>query len=293
MSTFSTCTSITRPGSPANGDVLFETDTKNVILWDGSNWRGYESDGASGWSGTNIYSLDFDGVDDYLNLGSSNTLFNSSSAFSVSAWIDLDAYSPDTFPTICVLKTDQSTGWMLGLSNFSASYNGVWMGSSANFAGLTTADASLATSLLTGWHHIAVTFDGVSRSSASSFKLYVDGVSKTLSASDSYSSTPNTNQIGFGNGSNTRFNGHIDEFALFNSELSASQITNIYKGESSGGSGGTNGTPGNLLSFTPSNWWRMGDGAEGASGLTVYDMSALGNVNATIENGATYQADTP
>ena len=70
MSTFSTCTSSTRPSSPTDGDVLFETDTKNVIIWDGSNWRGYQNDGTSGWSGTNAYSMNFDGTDDRLSLGS-------------------------------------------------------------------------------------------------------------------------------------------------------------------------------------------------------------------------------
>ena len=290
--TIPTTTSSTRPGSPSAGDAYFETDTKNYIIYDGANWRVYNNDGVSGWSGTNTYSVDFDGVDDYLDLGSSDTLFNSASAFSISAWVNLDGYSPDTFPSICVLKTDQSTGWMLGLSNFSTSYGGVWMGSSANFAGLTTGDLSLATSLVGGWHHIVVTFDGVSRTTASSFALYIDGVSKTLTASGTFGTTPNTNQIGFGNGNNTRFNGNIDEVAIFTSELSSSQVTNIYKGESNGGSGGTNGTPGNLLSFNPSNWWRMGDGAEANSGSTVYDMS-LNNVNGTLTNGASFESVTP
>ena len=291
--TIPTTTSSTRPGSPSAGDAYFETDTKNYIIYDGANWRGYASDGVSGWSGSNAYSIDFDGIDDYLDLGSSATLFDSTSTFSMSAWINLDGYSPDTFPTISVLKTDQSTGWMLGLSNFSTSYGGLWMGSSANFAGLTTADLTLASSLVGGWHHVVVTFDGVSRTTASSFTLYVDGVSKTLSSSGTYGTTPNTNQIGFGNGNNTRFNGNIDEVAIFTSELSSSQVTNIYKGESNGGSGGTNGTPGNLLSFNPSHWWRMGDGAEANSGSTVYDMSVNNNVNGTLTNGASFEQDTP
>lgn len=282
MSTFSTCTSATRPGSPTDGDVLFETDTKNVIIWDGTNWRGYQNDGIRFSGLTNTYSVDFDGTDDYLALGSSATLFDSTTAFSVSAWIDLDAYSPDTFPTICMLKTDQSTGWMLGLSNFSSSYNGVWMGSSANFAGLTTGDASLASSLLTGWHHIVVTFDGVSRLSASSFKLYVDGSSKTLSSSGTYGSTSNTNQIGFGNGNNTRFNGKIDEVSIYNSQLTSANVTTIYNS----GVGGVN-----ISSLSPLGWWRMGDNDSG-TGTTVTDQGSGGN-DATLTNGPTFSTSVP
>ena len=51
MSTLNTCTSSTRPGSPAAGDTLFETDTNKIIVYDGSAFKEYESD-----SGT--YALD-------------------------------------------------------------------------------------------------------------------------------------------------------------------------------------------------------------------------------------------
>ena len=76
MSTFSTCTSATRPGSPTDGDVLFETDTKNVIIWDGTNWRGYQNDVILLSPVTNTTSVTFDGVDDYVLIPS-----NSSYAF--------------------------------------------------------------------------------------------------------------------------------------------------------------------------------------------------------------------
>jgi hypothetical protein len=95
-------------------------------------------------------------------------------------------------------------------------------------------------------------------------------------------------------GSSNYFQGNIDEVAVWDSALSAAQINNIYKGESNGGSGGTNGTPSNLLTFSPNHWWRMGDGLEAGSGSTVYDMSN-NSVNATVVNatGGLYQEDTP
>ena len=45
--TIPTITSSTRPGSPSTGDAYFETDTKRYIIYDGANWRVYNSDGAS------------------------------------------------------------------------------------------------------------------------------------------------------------------------------------------------------------------------------------------------------
>jgi len=42
MSTLLTCTSSTRPGSPAAGDTLFETDTNKVIVYSGTAWKEYQ-----------------------------------------------------------------------------------------------------------------------------------------------------------------------------------------------------------------------------------------------------------
>ena len=49
MSRLSTCSSSSRPSAPNNGDTLFETDTKRVIVYDGtaSAWRLYNSDGVA------------------------------------------------------------------------------------------------------------------------------------------------------------------------------------------------------------------------------------------------------
>lgn len=44
-STLLTCTSSTRPASPAAGDTLFETDTNKIIVYSGSDWKLYDSDG--------------------------------------------------------------------------------------------------------------------------------------------------------------------------------------------------------------------------------------------------------
>lgn len=43
MSTLNTCTSSTRPASPSQGDMLYETDSYKTIIYDGSQWREYQS----------------------------------------------------------------------------------------------------------------------------------------------------------------------------------------------------------------------------------------------------------
>ena len=58
MRTLNTCTSSTRPGSPAAGDTLFETDTNKIIVYDGSEFKEYKSDsGTYDLDGTNTLSV--------------------------------------------------------------------------------------------------------------------------------------------------------------------------------------------------------------------------------------------
>jgi hypothetical protein len=47
-STLETCANTgARPGSPAAGDTLYQIDTNQIILWDGSAWKIYDSEGAA------------------------------------------------------------------------------------------------------------------------------------------------------------------------------------------------------------------------------------------------------
>lgn len=42
------CTSSTRPGSPFEGQAIFETDTSLSYVYDGSDWTAYGSAGGGG-----------------------------------------------------------------------------------------------------------------------------------------------------------------------------------------------------------------------------------------------------
>lgn len=91
MSTLLTCTSSTRPGSPAAGDTLFETDTNKVIVYSGTAWKEYQ-DNAQLYNDSDITGLSphlwLDGAngdfyDDHLK---SNLV--SASNVRVGAWAD-------------------------------------------------------------------------------------------------------------------------------------------------------------------------------------------------------------
>ena len=75
--------------------------------------------------------------------------------------------------------------------------------------------------------------------------------------------------------------GLIDEVAIFNSALSASDITAIYN----------SGTPDDLSSYSPVGWWRMGDN-DGGTGTTITDQGSGGN-DGTLTNGPTFSTTVP
>jgi hypothetical protein len=236
---------------------------------------------AGGGAFKNQYSVSFDGTDDHLNVPHDSSL-NLSSAGTFSVWVNMNTTHTVDYPYLFAkwAGSDENYTFFTKVTGQTAGkfIMRYWDGSSA---------LSSSTEINRGvWVHLAATLDG------SNLIYYVNG-----SADNTVSmgmGTTNTGDLKIGiHPSDIRpFPGLMDEAAIFNTKLSAAQISNIYKGEESGGSGGTNGVPGDLSTFNPVAWWRMGDGTEAGSGTTVYDMSSNSN-NGTLTNGPTFSTDVP
>lgn len=50
------CTSSSRPGAPAVGQVIYETDTEQVLVWDGSTWASLSLTATEGEAGSTTLS---------------------------------------------------------------------------------------------------------------------------------------------------------------------------------------------------------------------------------------------
>jgi len=239
MSTFSTCTSSTRPGSPANGDVLFETDTKNVILWDGSNWRGYNNDGIN--FGANTKSFAPDGTDDLLTVANSGVFTfgdgTNDSPFSMSTWIRT-ASSPTSGDGTRFITQANPSGSGISILFDINSGNGKFelqiRDASNNWIGIDSTVASGNT-----WYHVGCTYDGTK--SHTGIKLYLNGNLETTTSnisSGSYSAYLNGGyQLVIGgllyNTTTNKYNpsGTLqDDVAIFNTELTATEMTGVYNG---------------------------------------------------------------
>ena len=262
------------PTNPAGEvTVKFGSDTYDLYVWDGSVWFIYREDFP--------FSVDFDGTDDYMDCGGASAFSftdgaGNDSPFSISAWVKFD----DTNRERLVSKdTSTSSREFLFGTNNSNKVN-MLLGTAT-----TNLDIQNNTTLnTTDWFHVVSTYDG--SGSASGLKVYVnaDASSLTDSSLGSYAGMPSTSgnlEIGrFANG-HSFFNGLVDEVAIFNYELTSSQVSDIYN----------SGSPADISSLSPLGWWRMGDDDSG-TGTTITDQGSGGN-NGTLTNGPTFSTTVP
>ena len=174
--------------------------------------------------------LSFDGVNDYLTLGSSSAFnFERTNPFSVSLWVKADANVAAWSSLISKMVVGGTwTGWIVELDpNYKISFALVSSWSSNVLRQVSTGQA-INDNL---WHHVVATYDG--SSSPSGMKIYVDGIPQStnndfnsLSASIQNSVLP---QISGRNGLNSLFKGLIDEPAIYNRALSADEIQQQYQ----------------------------------------------------------------
>jgi hypothetical protein len=140
------------------------------------------------------------------------------------------------------------------------------------------------------WCHVAAIF------TSGSVQIYFNGVDKGSKSVTTIDLEYNETVIGGMKYSGANyFNGFIDEVSVFNSALSASNVTAIYN----------SGQPADLTSLSPVGWWRLGDGTgdtDSGGGApantdtigTVANQGSLGSsANGTGTNGALYSSTVP
>jgi hypothetical protein len=249
------------PAASNTGLCIFRTDTKAIEVSDGSVYLSYNNDGAVG-DIPNLYQLSLDGTDDHAEVTGSSEI-QISNPLTISAWIYLTANSStNNLRTIISWGSAASgQGRFFGVNNTS---NNLEFGS---YQSSTTSSTSLS---LNTWYHVAATV------TTGATKLYINGSLDTTGSNTLNSFTYGKTHVGELYYSQTtaarHFAGKIDELALFNSVLGATEIAEIYNDR----------VPLNLnldyenysSSANLKAWWRMGDGTETGSGATIYDMSS-------------------
>lgn len=220
-----------------------------------------KSNRGKGGGYSNQYSLNFDGIDNYVNCRNGSN-YQFTTAITLSAWVKPAVIDPS--PSCRIIdKYDTSpySGWSLWQSTATP---GKWRGTfgilepSSPTAIRTQVEFAVPS---TDWQHITVTFNGLT----GDLKLYHNGslVNTDTNAPGSIINT-NTEEIIIGASSITAgyYDGNIDEVAIWDVALDDATIESIFN----------DGTPNSLKlskSYTAGGgidnsgdlkaWWRMGD----------------------------------
>ena len=210
----------------------------------------------------NTYSLSFDGTNDTLQ---PNTQINISGAKSLTMWFKADAFNNTTL----IGGTPGYGYWfMFGSPTVLYTVNG----QTVNYTAWNTSD----------WFHLAATSSG----SGSNLHIYVNGSAVNTSLTDFDFSF---NRIGSTNSGGNLFDGLIDEVGVWNTQLTASEISEIY-GSSGNREFDLTANSGNYSSSSSlQHYYRMGDNDSGSSS-TVTDNA--GSNDLTV-NGATSSTTVP
>jgi len=124
------------------------------------------------------------------------------------------------------------------------------------------------------WHHLIILINY----SANNITFFKDGTSlgNTIGHGSTYATIKFQR---LGNAASDYYGGFVDEFAIFKSVLSESDIISIYN----------SGVPNDISSLSPFLWWRCGDGD---TAPTLTDNGSGGN-NGTMTNFSTFSSDVP
>ena len=229
----------------------------NLVHWwiaDGNTFdiingnHGTLVDGGTFGTGKVSQAFDLDGTNDQVVVPNDAAApFNFTGAFTVDAWIFLDAYSTQFAPIVS--KWDDISGakrtYFLAVESTAVGMNRLRFDVSRNglFAGTNSALRYSTAPVPTGeWVHVAGVFDPTQATVGDRMKVYINGVNNSDGGSVPAEVTSvfvNTAplRIGAGDlGSDARdfFNGRIDEVELFDRALTAAEINAIFAAGSSG-----------------------------------------------------------
>ncbi len=200
----------------------------NTVANDSSGWnnKGTLTGGVSHITGRLRNALQFDGVNDYVDLGNPSSLAITDN-LTISAWIYSRGFIANNYDTIVSkrLSTDINQNTAYGLATHYNSNNLIFFRTNYTQQGGSVAGtASLQTNT---WYHVAVTY-----TSLGTTNIYINGALDTTSNTLSGSiNTTNGNNvyIGIRQPTNEIFNGTIDEVKIYNRTLSTREIQLEYQ----------------------------------------------------------------
>jgi hypothetical protein len=209
------------------------------------------------------YSFEFDGINDQINLDSNIPFVRAGGQhFSISAWVYCNSSSQNGFFSTAVN------------ASFAGQIN-LWKnGSRAAILNIATAStgnieirSSTAAITSNTWHHIVATFDGTQAAAADRVNMYVNGVLDNAYQSGTGTNLPSGSSLIFNRIGRTalgvRQNGKIDNLAIWDSTLTAGNVTTLYN----------SGKPVDVTTLSPPYAWKLGEAANFTDNWLVNNSS--------------------
>jgi hypothetical protein len=269
-----------------SGSIAYDSVGSNHGTITGATWTNGQINGA----------INFDGVNDYINVGNDSSL-KQPLPVTISAWIKLNALG---IPQEILCIDNQSTRYY-GIWFYVNSYNALTIGyGNGGYPGPRSRRGKDGKTALTSdqWYHVAAVLG-----SKTDIRLYINGVEDVggtysgSAASVAYST--GTSLIGNDNSFTNRFNGVMDDVRVYKKALTGDEIWQLYQKGFGGkafapnpADGATRVSPDTVLSWSPGYLAISHDvyfGSENPPPLvssnqpdTTYDPTE------TLSNGVTY-----
>jgi hypothetical protein len=241
------------------------------------------------------YSMEFDGLDDSVELGTQSLGITGS--ISVSAWVKIPISGVWPAPYVQeIFGEDGTSGINWNLTFRPPPFFNYFSFTVYHTNGTSTILTSSGVTPNDGqWHHLLATSDGTTN--ANGVKLYVDGILNVQATATSIGtkSTPTViPTIGSTSNNSWFFEGNIDEVSIWDNVVS---IGNVWDGS---------GKPIDITPTNPFAWWKMGENAtfvynvnpdgtwtipdevgtnDGTSNNLMADSARVGEAPGSVNNG--------
>lgn len=227
----------------------------------------------------NEYSLDFDGVDDYVETSGTFDLLDGLTNFAFSFWFKTSDFSYKQL--FWIDGTSATTNYAQIQLVVRPNYL-IWYFNNNSY--YTYSNNTLVADT---WYHCLLTRDA-SRATGDKGRIYIDGVDESASDSSVGLTTleNSTSGLKMGDGDfRGYYSGNIDEFAVYNQDMAA-YISELWDGT---------GNPTDLINLAtapnPNAWYRMGDKV--VSFPTIPDQIGTNDGTATNMVAGDIVADVP